>query len=190
MDTQFSIQMSRDQPNTHGFTKYMGQPSPAPRLESLRARSWIVDAKFPDKDKICSLCWTSEEIQRCRWKCAKKGNVLRKFIFKFVNLIRGEWTNHQYETANKEFAGYFKLRRTWEWESPASAPEGSGGRWRRSDRDRHWLDRFLPMGCINDGEHRGHPGPVEETGSRILVDPKNQTPAAQSHRVPQWTLIA
>ena len=79
---------------------------------------------------------------------------------------------------------------SWEWESPASAPEGSGGRWRRSDRDRHWLDRFLPMGCINDGVHRGHPGPVVETGSRILVDPENQTPAAQSHRVPQWTLIA
>ena len=31
---------SRDQPSAQEFTKYMGQPSPAPGLESAFARSW------------------------------------------------------------------------------------------------------------------------------------------------------
>ena len=39
-DTQFFIQISLDQPRAHEFTKYIGQPSPALRLESARARLW------------------------------------------------------------------------------------------------------------------------------------------------------
>ena len=40
MDTLFFIHVSQDQPSTHEFTKYIGQPSPAPRLELARAESW------------------------------------------------------------------------------------------------------------------------------------------------------
>ena len=32
---------SRDQPSAQEFTKYIGKPSPAPRLESTLARSWL-----------------------------------------------------------------------------------------------------------------------------------------------------
>ena len=39
-DTWFYIQMSGDQPSPDEFTKYMGQSSPAPWLESARFRSW------------------------------------------------------------------------------------------------------------------------------------------------------
>ena len=37
----FSLQGSWDQPNTHEFTKYIGQSSLAPLLESALKRSWL-----------------------------------------------------------------------------------------------------------------------------------------------------
>ena len=47
MDTRFFIHISRDQPSAHEFTKYMGQQSLAPLLESaLHACYWVHVVKF------------------------------------------------------------------------------------------------------------------------------------------------
>ena len=38
---QFALHASRDQASAQEFTPYIGQPTPAPLLESAIARSWL-----------------------------------------------------------------------------------------------------------------------------------------------------
>ena len=53
-------QPSLDQPSAHEFTKYMGQQSSAPLLESARARSWLY-GELADQLLLYGPCVTCQD---------------------------------------------------------------------------------------------------------------------------------